>query len=298
VIFEKLAGRARSAVREQPLVASKRCCIIVANDKHAERFSPSSPPRASGSAAAVAMGFLRLAARRARKLSSPANVIVSAREGDRQIWESPLWFTRPENRFISEPGTPTSLATAAAVLSIAAKDPSCPIAILPSDFWVARESVLTEAIENALGQLPVMPDSVATLGMIDYRPGGQEDYLVVGPRDAEKGAVIQARINRPESRLAKQLMSEGAMVASGILLGYAQAFAARIIKYWPHLAKELSNTLRRDYSPDIEHRFSAFAYRQIPHLDMHSVQLSPPTFPARAFPVRGSGWCSRQFAGS
>lgn len=278
-------------------VASKRCCIVVANDKESERVSSSLLQRASGSAAAVTMGFLRLAARRAKRLSSPANVIVSAQEGDRRSWEGPFWFTRAAIRFISEPGTPTSLSTAAAVLSIATKDPSCPIAILPSDFWVARESVLTEAIEKAFGQLHAMPESVATLGMIDSHPGGEEDYLLVGPRHAEKGAAIRARINRPERCLAKQLISQGAMVASGILLGYAQAFAARINKYWPHLAQELIHTLEKDGSAEAERKFSAFAYRQVPRVAMHSVRLSPPAFPARAFPVQGSGWCSRQFGG-
>ena len=223
-------------------------------------------------------------------------MIVSAQEGDRPTWEGPFWFTRATNRFISERGTPTSLSTAAAVLSIATSDPSCPIAILPSDFWVARESVLTEAIEKAFGQLQAMPESVATLGMIDPHPGGEEDYLVVGPRHAQKGAAIQARINRPESRLAKQLMREGAMVASGILLGYAQAFAARINKYWPHLAQELIHTLEKHPAAEAERKFSGFD-RQVPRLAMHSVRLSPPAFPARAFPVQGSGWCSRQFSG-
>jgi mannose-1-phosphate guanylyltransferase len=191
-------------VRVHTSVASKRCCIVVANDKHSDRMSTSLFQRTSGAAAAVTMGFLRLAARRARRLSSAANVVVSAQEGDRRAWEGAFWFTRATNRFISERGTPTSLSTAAAVLSIATKDPSCPIAILPSDFWVARESVLTEAIEKAFGQLQAMPESVATLGMIDSHPhpGGEEDYLVVGPRHAQKGAAIQAQINRPEGRLA------------------------------------------------------------------------------------------------
>jgi hypothetical protein len=87
------------------------------------------------------------------------------------------------------------------------------------------------------------------------------------------------------------------MVASGILLGYAQAFAARINKYWPHLAQGLIHTLEKDPAAEVERKFSAFAYRQIPRLAMHSVRLSPPTFPARAFAVQGSGWCSRQFSG-
>jgi len=239
------------------------------------------------------MGFLRLAARRARKLASPANVLVCAQEADRRTWEGPFWFTRPANRFISDPDTPSSLSTAGAVLSIATKDPSCLIAILPSDFWVARESVLTEAIEKAFRQMRIMPEIVATLGMIDTHREGHEDYLVVGPNNAQKGAVIQARVNRPESQLAKQLKAEGAMVASGILLGYAQAFAARINKYWPLLAEELVRNLESDSLADAEHRFSTDAYRRIPRSVLNSMRLSPPTFPMRAFRVQGSGWCSR-----
>jgi mannose-1-phosphate guanylyltransferase len=280
----------------QQSVASKRCCIVVANDERSERSIGSLHRYASSPrlAAAMSMGFLRLAARRARRLVSPANMLVVAQDADRHTWEGPFWFIRRANRFIADRDTPTSLSTAGAVLSIAAKDPSCLIAILPSDFWVARESVLIEAIEKALGQMRIMPESVATLGMIDTHYEGHEDYLVVGPNHAQKGAVIEARVNRPETHLAKQLMSEGAMVASGILLGYAQAFAARINKYWPHLARELLRTLGSECPDDAERRFSTNTFRQIPRSVMNSVRLSPPTFPMRAFRVQGSGWCSRK----
>lgn len=283
-------------MRTQQSVASKRCCIVVANDQRGVRLSgallqcaPSARP-----APAVTQGFLRLAARRATRLASPINVLVCAQDADRHIWERPFWFTRPVNRFISDPGTPTSLSTAGAALSIATKDPSCLIAILPSDFWVARESVLMDAIEKAFTQMRVMPESVATLGMIDSHQENHEDYLVVGPIHAQKGAVIQARVNRPEARLAKQLITEGAMVASGILLGYAQAFAARISKYWPHIAQQLLGSMESECLPAAERKFSTSAYQQIPRSAMNSMRLSPPTFPMRAFRVQGSGWCSRK----
>jgi mannose-1-phosphate guanylyltransferase len=263
-----------------------RYCIVVANDERSQRLRES--------LRSVRMGFLRLAALRARRLATPANVLMCAQESDRNIWEGPLWFTRPANRFVSDRDAPTSLSTAAAVLSIATRDPSCLIAVLPSDFWVAREAVLTEAIERAFRQLREMPESVATLGMIDSHNEDHEDYLVVGPNHAQKGAVIRARVNRPETRLAKQLVNEGAMVASGILLGYAQAFAARINKYWPLLARELIRTLESDYVPDTERKLSTSAYQHIPRSVINSMRLSPPTFPTRAFRVQGSGWCSRR----
>jgi hypothetical protein len=72
----------------QQSVASKRCCIVVANDERSERLSGSLHQYALSTrpAAAVTMGFLRLAARRARKLASPANVLVCAQEADRRTW--------------------------------------------------------------------------------------------------------------------------------------------------------------------------------------------------------------------
>ena len=180
------------------------------------------------------------------------------------------------------------------MLSVAARSPSCLVTILPTDFWVARESVLQEAIDNALTSLQSVPGTVATLGMSDTPPETDEDYLIVGPASSHVGAAIQAKANRPRRSAARQLLKEGALVASGILLGQAQAFAARIHKYWPHLARELTDTMGSDRSPEAEHRLSADTYQHLSRLVVSSMRLSPLTFPMRAFRVQGSGWCSRK----
>jgi hypothetical protein len=138
-----------------------------------------------------------------------------------------------------------------------------------------------------------LPGTVATLGMSDTHPGIDEDYLVVGPDNPHWGAVIQAKSNRPNPAVAKRLLTEGALVASGILLGHAQAFAARVHRYWPHLAAELTETLSSG-SPDMERRLSVDGYRHISRSVINSIRLCPPTFPMRAFRVQGSGWCSRK----
>lgn len=140
----------------------------------------------------------------------------------------------------------------------------------------------------------MLPETIATLGIVDTHAEIDEDYLIVGPNNPQKGAVIQARVNRPEPRMAKQLISEGAMVASGILLGYAHAFAARITKYWPHPGQELTDTVEYNCFPEGECRLIADTYRHIPRSVVNSMRLSPPAFPMRAFRVQGSGWCSRK----
>src|SRR5271156_1042092 len=236
-----------------------RCCIVVANDERSERLTDGlhQRPLNSQQAAIIKEGFLRQASLRARRMVSPANVLVSASEEDRIVWAGPLWFTKSANRFISDRGVPTSLSTALAVLSVAARSPSCLVTILPSDFWVARESVLTEAIESVLTALRRVPDTVATLGMSDTHPGTEEDYIIVGPGSSQMGAAIQAKADRPRPPAAKQLFDEGALVASGILLGQARAFAARIHKYCPQLVRELTDIVGSVSAPEAEHSLSA-----------------------------------------
>ncbi len=273
-----------------------QCCIVVAADERSERLigGLNQRPLNSEQAAIVKKGFLRQASLRARRLASPANILVSAREEDRNTWAGPLWFTKPAGRFISDRGVPTSLSTAAAVLSVAARSPSCLVTILPSDFWVARESALAESIDNALSALQGVPDTIATLGMNDTHPGTDEDYLIVGPGNSQIGAAIQARANRPGPAEVRRLLENGALVASGILLGHAQAFAARIHRYWPQLARELTDMVSTDRSPALEYQLSAEKCLRISSSVVRSMRLFPPTFAMRAFRVEGSGWCSRR----
>ena len=282
-------------VKDTMLASQTRRCIVVATDERPERLTEGAYqcPLNCEQAAIVKSGFLRQASLRARRIASPANVLVSAREEDRSVWMGPLWFTQSTNRFISDRGVPTSLSTAAAVLSIAARSPCCLVTILPSDFWVARESVLAGAIDNVLAALQRVPGTVATLGMSDTHPGTDEDYLIVGAGSSEMGAPIQAKANRPGPSVAKRLLNEGALVASGILVGHAQAFAVRFHKYWPQLARELTHTLQSGRSLEAENRLSADVYQHIARSVLGSIRLFPPTFAMRAFRVQGSGWCSR-----
>ena len=130
--------------------------------------------------------------------------------------------------------------------------------------------------------------------MSDTHPGTEEDYLIVGRGSAQMGAVILAKANRPAPSVAKQLSEEGALVASGILLGQARAFAARIRKYWPRLERELTECVGSVPSTGAEHRLPSDVYRRISREVIGSMRLFPPTFAMRAFRVRGSGWCSRK----
>lgn len=151
--------------------------------------------------------------------------------------------------------------------------------------------MLRDAIELTLWSLPRLPTGIATLGMLDAHASGDEDYLVVGPSSGYTGSVIHAHVRRPELKAAQNLKAQGALAASGILIGYTHAIAAHICRLWPQQARTLKSTFDLDDSSDREGRTAARNAGSIASVSLGQIRLIPPVFPMRAFTVQGSGWC-------
>jgi mannose-1-phosphate guanylyltransferase len=220
-------------------------CIVVADD-HGPEFVPSATGVAKMSPVQYC-GFgdpttlLQKALHRATRVAHPAQIAVTVREDDRERWESALWFLRPERRFVSDTRIASSLTTAAALLSIAADSASNVVTILPTRCYVGKERILFSALDQLQAMLPGVPEGVATLGMLDIDDGIDEDYLVPCEAHEGPGLAILGMARRPVGWVAQHLRQNGAMVASGILTGYAGVFAEHIQKRWPALAKALSD---------------------------------------------------------
>src|SRR5580704_17833750 len=186
---------------------------------------------------------LQKALDRALSVAPAANVMVTAMRTFRSHWEPSLWFVRAENRFVGDNQQSSPLATAAALLSIAMRTPSDIVTLVPARCFVAHDGILQEGLERALAVLPTLPERVVTLGMVDLDEGVDESYLVVGRSCAGPGLVTHGYARHPLPWVARYLRQQGAVVASGIVTGYAGIFAAHISKHWPGLAHDLAKVV-------------------------------------------------------
>jgi mannose-1-phosphate guanylyltransferase len=271
---------------------SRHWCIVVADD-HGPEYVPAiadvaktSPVQYCGFGEPTTL--LQKALHRALKMAPASQIAVTVREENRDCWEPALWFLRPECRFVSDTRMTSSLTTAAALLSIAADSASNVVTILPARCYVANEWILSSALDQLHALLPGIEEGIATLGMIDIDDGVDEDYLV--PIEAKGGPslAVQGMAHRPVEWVAQHLRQHGAMVASGILTGYAGVFAAHIYNRWPDLAKALAKT--KAAAVGGENRLCADMYRDVPKSMLRSVRWWPPTFPQRALRVLRCGW--------
>jgi mannose-1-phosphate guanylyltransferase len=277
---------------DQESKSRRSWCIVVADD-HGPEYVPSAAETAKSSPVQYC-GFgepttlLQRALHRAKQIAPTAQIMVTVREENRERWDPALWFIHPERRFVSDTRMSASLTTAAALLSIAADSASNVVTLLPARCHVAHEWILSAALDQLRATLPRIPEGVATLGMIDIDEGIDEDYLVPYETNAGPGLAVQAMARRPTAWVAGHLRRHGAMVASGILTGYAGVFADHISKHCPGLTKALGTIERAAASG--EKIFHADIERKVPRSVLRSPRWWPPTFPQRAFRVYRCGW--------
>ncbi len=262
-------------------------CIVVADD-HGPEYLPSigrgeKPSPVQYCRLGEPSTLLQKALNRARQIAPPAQILVIARDEYRDLWESALWFVSPTHRFVSDTRAASALATAAALLSIAADSPSNIVTILPARCYVAHEWILSAALRQLRAALPKIREGVTTLGMVDIDDGIDEDYLIAARADAGPGLRAQAIVRKPTTWVARHLRQQGAMVMYGILVGYAGIFAAHISKYWPGLTNVLTRVIAAASSTDDESRFSASIIRGVPSIVLRSLRWRPPVSRQRAF---------------
>jgi len=193
-------------------------------------------------------------------------------------------------RFVGDKRTNSALTTAAAILSIARASPSSIVTILPARCYVGHEWILREALKQVETELPHVPEGVVTLGMVDIDEGVDEDYMMVGRALHGRGLEVRGIARRPTAWVARHLRRQGAVVSSGIMVGYAGVFAAHMTRHWPEITHRLTNLLVLASAAQLECRIPSALQDRISGSVLQLPRWNLPTFPQRVFPVCDCGW--------
>jgi hypothetical protein len=283
----------RSAIVVKSSGAAKSHWSIVVADDHGPDWATAAeglPAPVQYCALENGITPLQRALHRAADIAPVSQVIVTAFEEYRERWEPTLWFVKPQHRFVCDTRRASSLSATAAILSVAARSPSDVITVLPARCYVAHEWILRSALHRAFAELPETREGILTLGMIDLEDGIDEDYLAVSRPSIGRGFQVDGFSRRPVPWVAAHLKREGALVASGIMVGYAGAFAAHISKTWPGLSSKLARLVCAASVVGAECEIPASLCQGVPPVVLHSLRWHPSALPQRALGVFRSGW--------
>lgn len=269
-------------------------CIVIADDKAPEWVPYGALDLRSAPVQYGCLGkpvtLLHGALHRAASIAPPSQILVTALEEYRERWEPILWCVRPERRFVSTKGTSPLLTSAAAILSIAGVSPSSIVTVLPARCYVGHERILRDALRQVAFELPHIPEGAATLGMLDMDEGVDEDYMVIGRGRTGRGLAVHGIARRPTAWVARHLRRQGAVVSSGIMIGYAGVFAAHISKHWPEICQGLTTLVAAAGAAHVECEIPSSLQHRTPGSVLKSLRWHPPVFPQRVFTVYDSGW--------
>jgi mannose-1-phosphate guanylyltransferase len=271
-------------------------CIVVADDRAPEWVAHRSLEHRPAPVQYGCLGgsatLLQLALRRAASIAPNSQILVTALEEYRDRWEPILWSVRPEMRFVSNRCTNPLLASATAILSISRVSPSRLVTILPARCYVGHELILRHALRLVAFELPHVPEGVVTLGMVDLDEGVDEDYIVVRRSGIGRSLAVDGIARRPTAWVARHLRRQGALVSSGIMIGYAGVFAAHIAKSWSAISGELTALGATASAAKSECEIPNELQHHMPASVLKSLRWHPPTFPQLVFPVFECGWSS------
>ncbi len=269
-------------------------CLVLADDQAPEWMADGASDLPPAPMQYCSLGrsatLLHIALHRAASIAPTSQILITALEEYRERWEPALWCVRPERRFVSDKLTNPLLASAAAILSVARVSPASVLTILPARCYVAHERIVREALRQVALELPRIPEGVATLGMADIDEGVDEDYMVIGRHRTGLGFAVQGVARRPTAWIARHLRRQGAVVSSGIMIGYAHAFAAHISKNWPEISEMLSTRVAMAGAAQMECAIPSSLLDRMSRPVLKSLRWAPPAFPQRVFAVCDSGW--------
>jgi hypothetical protein len=234
--------------------------------------------------------LLHRALQRATSMAPSSQVLVTALHEYRGLWEPLLRCVRPENRFITHKCSSPLISLAAAILSIAKASPSSIVTILPARCYVRQEEILRQALRQAAYDLAHVPEGAATLGTLDFDEGVDEDYMMVSRAGIGSGLAVHGFARRPTAWVARHLRRQGAVVCSGIMIGYASIFAAHISKHWPGISQRLSGLVALAGAAPQECEIPISLQYRMPGSVLKSLPWQAPAFPQRVFTVCDSGW--------
>jgi len=234
--------------------------------------------------------LLQAALQRAARIAPSTQVMVTLQEDHRQAWEPALWFIRPEHRVIATSREASLLTGAASIVAIPKQSPSNIVTLLPARCHIRHEACVASGIDRACALLPHVSEGMLTLGMRDVEDALDEDYLIAdwGPDDVTLEVLGVA--HRPTVWVAHHLKLAGAVVASGIMVGYAGVFAAHITEMWPGLAQRLDHLCTAAAGANTECEVSLEHVGHVPRSALRALTWSAPLLRQRALCVLGSGW--------
>lgn len=233
--------------------------------------------------------LLRMTIQRLQTVIDPTRIIVVVSALHRRWWESELDDMVPENVIVQPCNRGTACGLLLPLISLLQRDPSARIVVSPSDHYVQEEGTLLLSITEALEQVAARPDLLVMLGMEPDRPDTGYGWITPEPDSGDVVRAVTSFVEKPDARLADELMASGALWSSFTFITTAESLMHRFRCSMSWLVDRFSRRLTNTSTFDRQYGLLSL-YDRLPTVDFSRRVLEHSDTEVHVLPVPPCGW--------
>jgi len=233
--------------------------------------------------------LLRSALHRARAVASPRRICTVVAEQHRRWWQPALTPAEHANVIVQPRNRGTANGILLPLLHIMRRDPNARVVLLPSDHYVADESVLAAALRGTIRKLRTSKEALL-LGIAPDEPDPDLGYIVPGGKLARKVSSVARFVEKPHGAEAQHLIDAGALWNAFIVAAHAGTLLDLFNAGFPWIVRAMQSAVERDQTTPSDPVAIPDLYKQLADLDFSKQVLEGAEARLRVVPVPSCGW--------
>jgi mannose-1-phosphate guanylyltransferase len=234
--------------------------------------------------------LLEDAIERAKAITSAAQTCVVVAAKHRRWWSSPLARLPKANVIVQPFNRGTAVGILYPLLHILARDAHARLVILPSDHYVRQEKLLQGSARSAIALLAQDTDAPILLGLEPEEPDPELGYIIPGERSIDGGRSIQSFIEKPPAHLASEIIRQGGLWNTFIIVAAGQGLLQLFEHRYPQLVKDLRSVVELLAREPADFAELSNRYEQLPQIDFSRDVLEVFSSSLRLVRVPACGW--------
>lgn len=222
----------------------------------------------------------------------PIKTMFSLTEKHECYYDSLLRDVPPRNLVVQPKNIGTAPAILYSLLRLEKLNPAASVGFFPSDHYFSDNKIFISYIEIAFDAVRLRPDSVILLGIKPESP--DEDYGWIEPEKSATDTTqnlwnVRRFWEKPAPALARELLSNGCLWNSFVMVGQVSAFLKMIRNSAAELYEKFDRIKSKLHTSE-EERAIKTLYETLPETNFSTEVLVKSAEDLAVIPVTGSKW--------
>jgi len=208
----------------------------------------------------------------------------------RCYWHRMLWTLPSSNVIVQPRNCGTANGILLCVLTILKCDPFARIVFLPADHYVCEERVLAGSLCEAATLLTHNPDGLTFIGIEPEEADPGFGYLLPGGKLTNSTRRVNRFIEKPEIKLAQQLVMNGALCNTFIFAALGSALLEMLRARISDVVAQMEAVMAHDARLGTRMTALQDFYGRLPSIDFSRVVLNGAESELRVLTAPACGW--------